>query len=91
MNIYLNPSNVDFHDLLNSEVFVDRTLMIKNHILQTISKCLCISRPRIFGKSTNANFLVAYYSNGCDSHVLFKKKTTNNTSRNNVKLYSLLK
>ena len=30
-----------------------------------------VSRPRRFGKSTDANMLVAYYSKGCDSLKLF--------------------
>ena len=31
-----------------------------------------MSRPRRFGKSTDANMLVAYYSKGCDSSNIFK-------------------
>ncbi|MCB6707581.1 AAA family ATPase, partial [[Clostridium] saccharogumia] len=32
---------------------------------------ICVSRPRRFGKSTDANMLVAYYSKGCDSSQIF--------------------
>lgn len=32
---------------------------------------MCVSRPRRFGKSVDANMLVAYYSKECDSHSLF--------------------
>ena len=39
--------------------------------MKTPQKYICISRPRRFGKSTDANMLVAYYSKGCDSLELF--------------------
>ena len=32
---------------------------------------MCVSRPRRFGKSVDANMLVAYYGKDCDSHSLF--------------------
>ncbi|MBQ9057655.1 MAG: AAA family ATPase [Atopobiaceae bacterium] len=32
----------------------------------------CVSRPRRFGKSVDADMLVAYYSKGCDSRALFE-------------------
>ena len=39
--------------------------------LGTTQAFICNSRPRRFGKSMTANMLSAYYSKGCDSHVLF--------------------
>ena len=43
-----------------------------NKIINTENNKLCVSRPRRFGKSTDANMLVAYYSKGCDSSNIFK-------------------
>ncbi|MCD8201700.1 MAG: AAA family ATPase [Clostridia bacterium] len=34
-------------------------------------KCVCVSRPRRFGKSYAADMVTAYYGRGCDSHTLF--------------------
>lgn len=73
MGIYLNPTNAEYQELRNSKIVVDKSLLIEktNQILNTTSKNICISRPRRFGKSTDANMLVAYYSKDCDSHTLF--------------------
>ena len=73
MGIYLNPGNNEYRDTVNSQVFVDHSLMIAytNRIMKTNQKYICVSRPRRFGKSTDANMLTAYYSKGCDSSDLF--------------------
>ena len=73
MGIYLNPSNDKFKEALNSEVYVDKSELIKytNKVIHTTQKCLCVSRPRRFGKSITADMLAAYYSKGCDSIELF--------------------
>ena len=73
MGIYLNPGNNEYRDTVNSQVFVDHSLMIgyTNRIMKTNQKYICVSRPRRFGKSTDANMLTAYYSKGCDSSDLF--------------------
>ena len=74
MGIYLNPQNTLFQNMKNSEIYVDHSLMIENinKIINTENNKLCVSRPRRFGKSTDANMLVAYYSKGCDSSNIFK-------------------
>ena len=73
MGSYLNPGNDKFQEALNSAIYVDKTGLITytNSILQTSQKCICISRPRRFGKSITASMLTAYYSCGCDSEQLF--------------------
>lgn len=73
MGIYLNPDNSDFITLKQSPICVDKSLLIKytNSRLNIKERFLCIARPRRFGKSTDANMLVAYYSKGCDSSGLF--------------------
>ena len=73
MGIYLNPENTQYAKLTKNIVFVDHTLLLDymNQKIGTESCYVCVSRPRRFGKSTDANMLVAYYSKGCDSHALF--------------------
>ena len=73
MGIYLNPDNIDFQRAINSEIYVDKTGLIKctNAIVNTEQRFVSVSRPRRFGKSMAANMLVAYYSRGCDSKEMF--------------------
>lgn len=73
MGIYLNPSNTDFQRAINSEIYVDKSLLIEytNKNLFTEQQFICVSRPRRFGKSMAANMLTAYYSKGCDSREMF--------------------
>ena len=75
MGIYLNPDNTDFKKSLNSEIYVDKTELIKhtNRVINTEQQFISVSRPRRFGKSMAANMLVAYYSKGCDSKEMFSK------------------
>ena len=73
MGIYLNPGNNKFKRAMNSDIYVDKTGLIKytNSIVDTLQSCVCVSRPRRFGKSMAADMLTAYYSKGCDSRELF--------------------
>ena len=74
MGIYLNPGNDLFLEAANSEIYVDKTMLIgfTNQVIGTSQKHICVSRPRRFGKSIAENMLVAYYSKGCDSREFFK-------------------
>lgn len=73
MGIYLNPNNAAFQKAVNTEIYVDKTMLIAytNKNLNTEHQEICVSRPRRFGKSMAANMLTAYYSRGCDSKELF--------------------
>lgn len=73
MGYYLNPGNDNFHKMINSDIYIDKSGLIRytNSVLNTVQGYICISRPRRFGKSTAANMLAAYYSRGCDSRKLF--------------------
>lgn len=73
VGILLNLGNTDFQKAINSEIYVDKTELIKytNKVINTEQQCVCISRPRRFGKSMAVNMLVAYYSRGCDSKEMF--------------------
>ena len=63
MGVYLNPGNGMFQEAVQSEIYVDKTELIKytNKAIGTSQKNICISRPRRFGKSMAASMLVAYY------------------------------
>lgn len=63
---YLNPGNMKFRMVLNSEIFVDKTGMIFyiNSVINTEQRFVCVSRPRRFGKTIAANMLAAYYGKG---------------------------
>lgn len=75
MGIYLNPLSDLFEEAVSSEIYVDKTDLIRytNSIFRTQQKYICVSRPRRFGKSMTANMLAAYYSRGVDSKALFAK------------------
>lgn len=75
MGIYVNPGNIAFQRINNSE-YVDKTQLIDliNTRIDTNNNLVCISRPRRFGKSFAAQTLSAYYDCSCDSHVLFDDK-----------------
>ena len=73
MGMFVNPGNGAFQVALNSEIYVDKTELIKytNKVMNTLQGYICNSRPRRFGKSITANMLTAYYSKGCDSEGMF--------------------
>ncbi len=72
MGRYLNPGCMKFQQVLNSEIYVDKTGMISyiNSVVNTEQRYVCVSRPRRFGKTVAANMLAAYYSKG-ESRQLF--------------------
>ena len=75
MGRYLNTDNENFLEDLNSPIYVDKTLLIKetNAFIKAGSyKFMCVTRPRRFGKTMALSMLNAYYSKGCDSRELFK-------------------
>ena len=53
MGIYLNPGNEDFRRVVNSDIYIDKSLLIKytNSVFNTEQQYICVSRPRRFGKS----------------------------------------
>gem|GEM_PF-20528 len=71
---YLNPDNSRFTESVNSEIYIDKSMLITqtNKLIKTEQKYICVSRPRRFGKSIAAEMLCAYYSCNCDSREIFK-------------------
>ncbi len=75
MGSYLNPGSERFRTSLRSQIYVDKSLLIAeiNKLVRTEQKYVCVSRPRRFGKSMAADMLLAYYSVGEDTSVLFDR------------------
>lgn len=74
IGIYLNPGNRMFQRALDAQFYVDKSELVSfmNRRLGLDSGFVAVSRPRRFGKSVDANMLVAYYSKGCDSRAQFE-------------------
>lgn len=75
MGIYLNPGKINFQMALNSEIFVDKSEMIKyiNSVVVSQQKYISVSRPRRFGKTMAADMICAYYDKTADSRALFQE------------------
>lgn len=74
MGLYLNKNN-NFKMNVFDDVFIDKSLLISftnKCINEPTNNCICVTRPRRFGKSMGLNMLKAYYSKGCNSLDLFK-------------------
>ena len=73
MGIYLNPNNDNFKKVLANEIYVDKTMMLRemNGFIEKANNYICVSKARRFGKTVAGNMLAAYYSKGCDSLELF--------------------
>lgn len=58
---------------LNSEIFVDKSLVLQKlcSLLNSNQRFICVSRPRRFGKTMVRDLMVAYFSKGCDSREMF--------------------
>lgn len=83
MNNYLNQGNDRFLSYYNDDVFVDKSLLIKetnSFIGKLSSKYVSISRPSKFGKTVCLSMLNAYYSKVCDSKELFSSLKISNES-----------
>ena len=72
---YLNVMSpmINFEEIRNGIFYVDKSMLIERITtkLRTSQKYICITRPRRFGKTINANMLAAYFMRGFDSSGLF--------------------
>ena len=76
MGIYLNPGCSRYLEAVSSNIYVDKTEMIKytNSVIGTEQKYICVSRPRRFGKTITAAMLCAYYDRNIDSKSIFNER-----------------
>lgn len=72
---YLNTNTqiIQFQKIAGSSTYVDKSMMIEKVSAQIMAQdqYICITRPRRFGKTVNANMLGAYYTKGYDSTGIF--------------------
>ena len=82
MSFYLNSDNSKLKKYMKSEIFIDKSMIIKecNKLFGSENAYMCITRPRRFGKTMALSMLNAYYSKGCDSASLFDKLNIANDS-----------
>lgn len=77
MGLYLNSrrSYTLYQNIANSNYFVDKTKILTELIplMNTAANCICITRPRRFGKTVMANMLAAFLGKGVDSAGIFDK------------------
>ena len=75
MGIYLNPNSELLRRSMNSEIFIDKSLIVRelNRMIKTERKFVCVSRPRRSGKSMASDLISSYYGKNSDSLHLFKQ------------------
>ena len=73
MGFYINAGNENLKFALNSQIFVDKSLVLQKlcSLLNSNQRFLCVSRPRRFGKTSVRDLMVAFFSKGCDSREMF--------------------
>ena len=73
---YLNTSSpiVNYQKTLRKKIFVDKSGLIAllDELIGTEDGYVCITRPRRFGKTINANMLGAYYTKSYDTKNIFE-------------------
>ena len=75
MGRFLNPGNDIFRWDIDTDPYVDKSLMVLelNKLLNKRDRFICMSRARRFGKTMMTNLMSAYYSKHCDSRELFER------------------
>lgn len=74
---YLNPKQPKqaFQFLLNSPYVVDKTGILSTLVpfINVENRFVCVTRPRRFGKTVNANIIACFLARGLDAGGLFEK------------------
>ena len=75
MGTYVNPGSDRLQMDMNSDFYVDKSLILNglNKKFKTPYRFMCVSRPRRFGKTTVGNLISAFYSKGADARAIFEK------------------
>lgn len=80
---YLNTDTqiLLFQNVLKSDIYVDKSMMIEQISVRIMKgdSYICVTRPRRFGKTVNANMLGAYYTRGYDSSAMFDRLAVSGT------------
>ncbi len=75
MGMYVNPSEALLWRALNSQIYIDKSMLIHelNQLVNTEDCFVCVSRARRFGKSMAGAMIAAYYSKLANSRPIFEK------------------
>ena len=73
MGCYLNPISEGLQRSLRSQIYVDKSLLIRetNRLVRTNRRHVCLSRPHQFGKTMAVDLLAAYYGCAADTRPMF--------------------
>ena len=71
MGIHLNPDNMEFYRATNSEIYVDKTGLIKTLLRGEMDQVTLITRPRRFGKTMAMSMLNSFLDIRKDSRELY--------------------
>ena len=76
MGRFVNPGNDIFRWDIDTDPYVDKSLMVLelNKLLNKRGRFICMSRARRFGKTMMTNLMSAYYSKNCDSREIFENQ-----------------
>lgn len=73
---YLNAKTplVLFEKAVNSKIYVDKSRMLEklSERIGTGNQSVCVTRPRRFGKTVNANMVGAYFAKSLDASLVFE-------------------
>lgn len=73
---YLNVKTplVLFEKAVNSKIYVDKSRMLEklSARIGTGNQYVCVTRPRRFGKTVNANMVGAYFAKGLNASSVFE-------------------
>ena len=93
---YLNVKTplVLFEKAVNSKIYVDKSLMLEklSERIGTGNQYVCVTRPRRFGKTVNANMIGAYFAKGTDASFLFDRLAVAGTKdyRKHLNLHNVI-
>ena len=73
MGLYLNPGNETFAELVQADIYVDKTGLIAymNGCIGKAKHLIASSRPRRFGKTMNISMLAEFLDCTKDSKAIF--------------------
>ena len=83
----LNPGKMNYQMAVNSNIFIDKSEMIRylNDVVNTQQRYVSVSRPRRFGKTMAADMICAYYDSEAGSRELFSSLKLSESDPDNVK------
>jgi len=81
MGKHLNPESTALYEAYQDLLYVDKSEMLSflNRKVNTAENCICVTRPRRFGKTYAADMVSAYYGRNTDARPLFERLKISST------------